>query len=204
MKDNNIEREEMQMQEGNKPTYIKEQHNHNCQQFFAPVSSCVFAMPGANVTQHAQQPMKDDAGAEEKNTQTTADTEAKHNEGKKRGGRKAEVLFADRQQEMAALFVEFLTRHKRYNVDIDSSTENYINKAFVMFYKNLERPLRLPMQANGNACYRFLKDDCKLSFIAEKKTYANFIRGYISTHDREKLQDIELAVEEFLLDSNMK
>lgn len=34
-----------------KPHYIREQHNHNCQQFFGPVSNCVFAMPGANVTQ---------------------------------------------------------------------------------------------------------------------------------------------------------
>ena len=32
-----------------KPHYIREQHNHNCQQFFGPVSNCVFAMPGANV-----------------------------------------------------------------------------------------------------------------------------------------------------------
>lgn len=34
-----------------KPMYIKEQHNHNCQQFFGPVTGCVFAMPGANVYQ---------------------------------------------------------------------------------------------------------------------------------------------------------
>lgn len=35
-----------------KPEYIKEQHNHNCQQFFGPVTGCVFAMPGAIVNQY--------------------------------------------------------------------------------------------------------------------------------------------------------
>lgn len=34
-----------------KPQYIAQQTNNNCQQFFGPVSGCVFAMPGANVTQ---------------------------------------------------------------------------------------------------------------------------------------------------------
>lgn len=34
-----------------KPQYIKEQHNHGCQQFYGPVVGCVFAMPGANVYQ---------------------------------------------------------------------------------------------------------------------------------------------------------
>ena len=35
-----------------KPQYIHEQHNHNCQQFFGPVTGCVFAMPGAVVNQY--------------------------------------------------------------------------------------------------------------------------------------------------------
>lgn len=37
-----------------KPQYIHEQHNTNCQQFFGPVTGCVFAMPGANVYQSPQ------------------------------------------------------------------------------------------------------------------------------------------------------
>lgn len=35
-----------------KPVYINEQHNHNCQQFYGPITGCVFAMPGANVNQY--------------------------------------------------------------------------------------------------------------------------------------------------------
>lgn len=34
-----------------KPTYIAQQTNNNCQQFYGPISGCVFAMPGAQVTQ---------------------------------------------------------------------------------------------------------------------------------------------------------
>ena len=37
-----------------KPQYIHEQHNTNCQQFYGPVTGCVFAMPGANVYQSPQ------------------------------------------------------------------------------------------------------------------------------------------------------
>ena len=36
------------------PLYIKEQHNHNCQQFYGPVTGCVFAMPGAQVYQQSE------------------------------------------------------------------------------------------------------------------------------------------------------
>ena len=32
-----------------KPEYIEHQENNNCQQFFGPVSGCVFAMPGSYV-----------------------------------------------------------------------------------------------------------------------------------------------------------
>ena len=32
---------------GRKPTYIKEQHNYNCQQFFGNITNCTFTMPAA-------------------------------------------------------------------------------------------------------------------------------------------------------------
>ena len=35
-----------------KPVYIEKQENHNCQQFYGPVTGCVFAMPGATVNQY--------------------------------------------------------------------------------------------------------------------------------------------------------
>lgn len=33
------------------PQYIHKQHNQNCQQFFGPITNCVFGMPGCNVYQ---------------------------------------------------------------------------------------------------------------------------------------------------------
>ena len=35
-----------------KPVHIEKQENHNCQQFYGPVTGCVFAMPGATVNQY--------------------------------------------------------------------------------------------------------------------------------------------------------
>lgn len=46
-----------QLSAGRKPTYIKEQHNNNCQQFFGPISNCQFIMP-APAAQEARQPKK--------------------------------------------------------------------------------------------------------------------------------------------------
>lgn len=39
--------DDMQPDGRRKPTYIKEQHNHNCQQFFGNISNCTFMMPSA-------------------------------------------------------------------------------------------------------------------------------------------------------------
>lgn len=39
--------DDAQMSEDYKPTYINEQHNNNCQQFFGPISNCTFMMPAA-------------------------------------------------------------------------------------------------------------------------------------------------------------
>lgn len=47
MKQFNTDTEEMEMPEDYKPTYIHEQHNNNCQQFFGPITNCTFTMPAA-------------------------------------------------------------------------------------------------------------------------------------------------------------
>ena len=48
MKQFDTETDDMQMSEDYKPTYIKEQHNNNCQQFFGPITNCTFMMPAAS------------------------------------------------------------------------------------------------------------------------------------------------------------
>ncbi len=52
MKQIDTETEDMQIPDEYKPTYIHEQHNSNCQQYFGPITGCIFAMPGATVNQH--------------------------------------------------------------------------------------------------------------------------------------------------------
>ena len=50
MKQFDTDTDDMQMSEDYKPTYIHEQHNNNCQQFFGPISNCTFMMPAATAS----------------------------------------------------------------------------------------------------------------------------------------------------------
>lgn len=47
MKQFDTDNEELPMSEDYKPTYIKEQYNNNCQQFFGPITNSSFTMPAA-------------------------------------------------------------------------------------------------------------------------------------------------------------
>jgi len=47
MKQFDTETDDILMSEDYKPTYIQEQHNNNCQQFFGPITNCTFTMPAA-------------------------------------------------------------------------------------------------------------------------------------------------------------
>ena len=51
MKQLNTNTEEMKMSEDYKPTYIHEQHNNNCQQFFGPITNSTFTMPTTSPSQ---------------------------------------------------------------------------------------------------------------------------------------------------------
>ncbi len=46
----------METNQAQKPEYIEHQENHNCQQFFGPISGCVFAMPESSGTMQVPQP----------------------------------------------------------------------------------------------------------------------------------------------------
>lgn len=48
MKQFDTNTDDIQMSEDYKPTYINEQHNNNCQQFFGPIMNCTFTMPAAS------------------------------------------------------------------------------------------------------------------------------------------------------------
>lgn len=57
MSNHQTDNDPAQLSADRKPTYIKEQHNNNCQQFFGPISNCQFIMP-APAAQDARQPKK--------------------------------------------------------------------------------------------------------------------------------------------------
>ena len=59
MKQFDTDTEESQLPEGHKPTYIKEQHNNNCQQFFGPIINGTFIMPAAQPSNIAQPQAKE-------------------------------------------------------------------------------------------------------------------------------------------------
>lgn len=49
----------METNQAQKPEYIEHQENNNCQQFYGPISGCVFAMPGSTVNMQAPQPKQE-------------------------------------------------------------------------------------------------------------------------------------------------
>ena len=48
--------DDLQKSEDYKPTYIQEQHNNNCQQFFGPIMNCTFTMPAESPSSTSRKP----------------------------------------------------------------------------------------------------------------------------------------------------
>ena len=102
-------------------------------------------------------------------------------------GRIPEPLFKDRRgkkdekttQEKVEAFIAHLKVNDLCDTPIDTSKENAVNKAFVCFYREWMEENTVMTQPNGNACFRFLHDDCGLILEKGIKTYANFIREMI-------------------------
>ncbi len=121
-----------------------------------------------------------------------------------KSGRKVENLFlTNNPQEIVDLFVKFLKKHNSFSKVIDTRKNNYINRAFVTFYRIWLDKNMVFLPPNGNACYRFLKDDCGLNMVSEMKTYATFIRNMI-TNEELDLMDMQLAIESFLIEHKVK
>jgi hypothetical protein len=81
---------------------------------------------------------------------------------------------------------------------IDTTKDNYVSKAFIVFYGIWKKKNLVASTPNGNACYQFLQEDCALQMKAEKKTYANHIRNMINGAYDLDLIDIESNVRTFL------
>ena len=117
-------------------------------------------------------------------------TPEEKNEGRKQ--HTVETLFGDaeRNRKEAERFKRFLAQQGLADTPLDSAMKNPVNKAFVALYHYWQKKGVLPVQPNGNACYRFLKNDCGLTLTKDEKTYANFIRKAIEGVDDDKLGDM--------------
>ena len=104
-----------------------------------------------------------------------------------------EILFGDAEtnRKQAERFNRFLAGQGLTGTPLNSAQTNPVNKAFVAVYRHLD----LPDQPNGDACYRFLKEDCGLTFTVGQKTYANFIRKAIDTMSDKELTEVMAQLE---------
>ena len=134
----------------------------------------------------------------------TADAAPEVTASKRRSaGRTSEPLFAGGEQEQAMAFAGFLREHRRLSTAVDTSRGNFVNRAFVAFYKHWRKAGLVPAQPNGNACYRFMRDECGLTMKSDMKTYGNFMRSYLLETDGEELGEVVFAVEQYLLGERM-
>lgn len=104
------------------------------------------------------------------------------------------------QQRRASQFVDFLKKHKRSSEKVNCKKDAYINRAFVAFWRKWEWKDEETPLPNGSACFRFLKDSCKLEVDVEMKGYGDFIRKKISD-EKYDLKGVDLKVEDFLLNT---
>lgn len=119
---------------------------------------------------------------------------------KRKAGRKpAQLLGEEYKNIYASLFVNFLKEHQRFSIDIDFSQNNYVNKAFCVFYRKWKKQGIIVREIpNGHACFRFLKNDCGLKLKkADEKTYANYIRDMIRNTSLD-LFDIKCQIDTYL------
>lgn len=114
--------------------------------------------------------------------------------------RDEEPLFDDEelQQCRASQFVTFLKQHKKSSEKVNCKKDAYINRAFVAFYRKWSLKDGRKSLPNGSACFRFLKDSCKLEVDVEMKGYGDFIRKRISD-EKYDLKGVDLKMEVFLL-----
>lgn len=120
--------------------------------------------------------------------------------GKKTRIREVNPLFDDEklQQRRAFLFVAFLKKHKRSSGKLNCKKDDYINRAFVAFYRKWALKDGKKLQPNGSACFRFLTGYCELDGDdVSMKGWGDFIRKKISD-EKFDLKGVDLEVEDFL------
>lgn len=104
----------------------------------------------------------------------------------------------DLQQRRASQFVDFLKKHKRFSGKLNCKKDDYINRAFVAFWRKWEWKDGKEPQPNGSACFRFLTGYCELDGDdVSMKGYGDFIIKKIRDKEYD-LKGADLEVDDFL------
>ena len=169
-----------------KPEYIENQVNNNCQQFYGPVSGCVFAMPGSHVH---MSPNSDTLPLDA--TREVEDIECA-NKPQKRGPKKHSLFrnkYNERDEERTKTEIERLKRyisdHHLGNMKFDSSVGSKLNNVVATFWTWWKDKGWVTEKFDGAPFYRFLTEDCGLECPVDEKTFPATINKIIRSKKRD-------------------
>lgn len=158
--------EEMLQPNPQKPTYIKEQKNYNCQQFFGNISGCTFTMPSAD-------------SARQKAESLTPNDKAVHR------GQQKQYLFIDGRptvenvqvrNEEKQRFMRYLSEHNLKGRKLTCVKTDTLNDVVICFVIKWKDKNITPKQPSGGAIFRFLTDECNLQSEVTEQSYSNEIK----------------------------
>ena len=163
-----------------KPEYIKTQNNYNCQQFFGPMTNCVFPAAGSTIQMPAQP-----APSKEETPQVKESVAAKKSSGpRKRSFFRDEKGDKDenRTKQEAKRILGVIHKRKLGKELFDSSTTSSLNIIAAMFWLKWAEKGWVPAPTKssyGAAFHRFLTEDCGLACPVEEKAFISSLRAII-------------------------
>lgn len=179
----NSEEDKMQQPSTRKPTYIKEQKNYNCQQFFGNISGCTFTMPSAD-------------SARQKAESLTPNGRAVHR------GQQKQYLFIDGKptvenvqvrNEEKQRFMRYLSEHNLKNRKLTCVKTDTLNAVIVCFLEKWREKGYTAEHPSGGAVFRFLTEECGINSEVTEQSYSNEIRDRMreKNHEYETMSKVE-------------
>lgn len=175
--------EEMLQPNPQKPTYIKEQKNYNCQQFFGNISGSTFTMPSAD-------------SARQKAESLTPNGKAVHR------GQQKQFLFIDEKPTVENVqvrnvekqrFMRYLSEHNLGGRKLTCVKTDTLNAVIVCFLEKWREKGYTAEHPSGGAVFRFLTEDCGIKSEVTEQSYSNEIRERMreKNHEYETMSKVE-------------
>lgn len=160
--------ESIDLSRSRKPTYIKEQNNYNCQQFFGNISGSTFVMPTPQA-QSAKHPKE----AEENNVKYV-----------QRGPRKQSLFTNNKpnednkkaRNEEKQRFMRYLNDHNMSSRKLTCKKNDTLNDVVTCFVIKWQDEGLTAESPSGGAIFRFLTDECNLQSDVTEQSYSNEIK----------------------------